>query len=72
MTMIFDGLHTETYRVAIGLPVAKRNADCSEFPSLECKPMRTRRVWIAAAWGSFSEVLGEPEYLFPSDYWLGP
>ena len=72
MTMIFEGLYAETHRAAIGLAVPKRNADSSEFPGLE--PVRTRRSWasIIATWMSFSETLGEPEFQFPSDYWLGP
>jgi hypothetical protein len=72
MTMIFDGLYAETYRVAIGLPVPKRNADCSEFPGLA--PARTRTLWvsIAKAWISFSGASEEPKFQFPSDYWLGP
>jgi hypothetical protein len=72
MTKIFDALYAETYRVAIGLPAPKLDADCSEFPGLV--PARTRTLWlsIAAAWSSFSGVLEEPELQFSSDYWLGP
>jgi hypothetical protein len=72
MTMIFDGLYAETYRVAIGLPVPRRNADCSEFPGFEATRTRTRWASIAAAWMSFSGTSGDPEFQFPSDYWLGP
>ena len=68
MIKIFDDLYSDTYRVAIGLPVPKRNTDCSEFPGLV--PTRTRTLWvsIAAAWSYFSEALGESEFGFPSDY----
>jgi hypothetical protein len=68
MTMIFDGLHAETYRVAIGLQIPKRNADCSEFAGLV--PPRTSALWvsIAAAWSYFWEARGESEFGFPSDY----
>ena len=72
MTMIFDGLHAETYRVAIGLPAPKRNADCSEFSGLEATRTRTRWASIAAAWITFLGAFGKPEFQFPSDYWLGP
>lgn len=72
MTMIFDGLYTETYRVAIGLPAPKRSAVYSEFPRLKSMFAKTLWVSIAAAWNNFSEVLGEPEFGFPSDYYLGP
>lgn len=72
MTMIFDGLYAETYRVAIGLPVSEPNADCGEFPAL--RPTHTRTNWasIVVAWIGFSGASGEPEFQFPSDYWLGP
>jgi hypothetical protein len=68
MTMIFDGLYAETYRIAIGLPVSKRNADWDEFAVLV--PTRTRTLWVSitAAWSCFSEALGESEFGFPSDY----
>ena len=68
MSMIFDGLYAETYRVAIGLPVPTQRSDCNEFAGLV--PTRTRTLWvlIAAAWSYFSEALGESEFGFPSDY----
>ena len=32
MTMIFDGLYAEAYRVAIGLPLAKRECRLQRIP----------------------------------------
>lgn len=68
MTMIFDGLYAEAYRVAIGLRVPNRVADSSEFPGLA--PILTKTLWasIAAALINFSGVLEESEFHFPSDY----
>lgn len=72
MTMIFDGLYAQTYRAAIGLTLAKRNGDCSEFPDKELKRAKTLWTSIAGAWRYFWETRGESEFGFPSDYYLGP
>jgi hypothetical protein len=68
MTKIFDGLYAEAYLAAIGLTLAKRNGDCSEFPDKE--PTRAKTLWtsITAAWSDFWVARGESEFGFPSDY----
>jgi hypothetical protein len=68
MTMIFDGLYAETYRAAIGLTLAKRNADGREF--LDKETIRNKTLWtsIAAAWSDFWKARRESEFGFPSDY----
>ena len=68
MIVIFHELNAEICQATKGLPIATQRSDYNEIEV--SVPTRTRTLWvlIAAAWSRFSEVLGESEFGFPSDY----